>query len=486
MSGARGSATPRRNGRPPGLAVELAFLTSIAICAMAVTVACFGWDFDDSFIVYRYARNLLAGDGWRFNPGESVNASTSVLNTLAIALATLPGGDPRAAAHLLGGLWLLAAGVLTYRIFSPCFGRAYAAAAALPLVLHLGFNNTWGLEINLFIALCLLFVHLEQRRRRTWYLLGFILLARPEGGILLVGKTLVEVIRHRRLPLAGLARTGLVLLPWLAFSLYSFGSVLPATLAQKVWQGRSGLWGEQVLYRKHLASLQWQWWIAAPALLGVARMLLERSALLYLVAFALLQQAVYLALGLPAYHWYTAFLRFAFHLSALYGLGAALGYAGFLLVRAVARLRGSARISAAFEPVAAGILLAVSLLACSRVMASPPAVHANLEPYRKLSEQINREVPPGALAALEVGIVAYYTNREILDLTGLTSASGEFITGAGNDRFFELRPRVVVVHDRAWNMEEAILRDRRFPQHYRLGGVVRSPAYQDLLYYVLR
>jgi hypothetical protein len=451
-----------------------------------VTIGFFDWDFDDSFIVYRYVRNLLAGNGWRFNPGESVNASTSVLNTLAIALAALPGGDPRAAAHWLGGACLFAAGVLTRLVFAPRFGRAYGTAAALVIVVHLGFNRTWGLEINLFIALCLLFVLLEQRGRESWTLLGFIMLARPEGGILLVAKTLVDTARRRRLPFLGLARTALVLTPWLAFSLYRFGSLVPVTLGQKVWQGRSGLWGKNVLYSTHLASLRWEWWIAAPALLGIAVMLLEKSPVLYLLAFALIQQAAYLALGIPAYHWYTAFPLFVFHLSALYGLGAALGYGRQILLRRLPGLRGYARIRRVFDPAAAALLLVVSISLYQQVAASTPAAHANLAPYRRLAEEINREVPPGALAAVEVGILAYYTDREILDLTGLTGARGEFITGASNDLFFELRPRVVVVHDRAWNMEEAILRDRRFGQHYRLGGVVRSQGYQDVLYYVLR
>ena len=37
---------------------------------------------DDSFITYRYARNILAGDGFVYNPGEAVMGTTTPLYTL--------------------------------------------------------------------------------------------------------------------------------------------------------------------------------------------------------------------------------------------------------------------------------------------------------------------------------------------------------------------------------------------------------------------
>ena len=381
---------------------------------------------------------------------------------------------------------MLAAGILTLLLFSRRFGKAYGAASALSIVLFLGFNNTWGLEINLFISLCLLFVYLEGRGLNTWYVLGFILLARPDGGIFLVGRTLIETVKQRRLPLKGLVQTALVLMPWLAFSLSTFHSVFPVTLGQKVWQGESGFWGGELLYYNFLSSLHWKWWIAAPALLGIARMLREKSTLLYLVVFVFVQQATYVALNLPAYHWYTAFLLFVFHLSALYGLGAVFEYGKDSLFRILPSLPSVTRISSVFNPVVAVVLVAFSIYTYDRVTASPPPYHKNLDTYRKLSVTINQNVPPGTLAAAEVGILGYYTGREVLDLTGLTTARGEFITGANNDSFFELRPRVVVIHDPEWNMEDAITHDRRFSRSYKLGGIVRSPIYQDVLYYVLR
>ena len=48
---------------------------------------------DDSFITYRYARNILAGNGFVYNPGEKVLGTTTPLYTALMAAgAALSGG----------------------------------------------------------------------------------------------------------------------------------------------------------------------------------------------------------------------------------------------------------------------------------------------------------------------------------------------------------------------------------------------------------
>src|SRR5512141_1854778 len=48
---------------------------------------------DDSFITFRYARNLLAGQGFVYNPGERVQGTTTPLYTLLMTgLGALTGG----------------------------------------------------------------------------------------------------------------------------------------------------------------------------------------------------------------------------------------------------------------------------------------------------------------------------------------------------------------------------------------------------------
>ena len=48
---------------------------------------------DDAFITFRYARNILAGQGFVYNPGEAVLGTTTPLYTLLMAgLGALTGG----------------------------------------------------------------------------------------------------------------------------------------------------------------------------------------------------------------------------------------------------------------------------------------------------------------------------------------------------------------------------------------------------------
>ena len=48
---------------------------------------------DDSYITFRYARNLLAGEGFVYNPGVPVQGTTTPLYTLLMTgLGALAGG----------------------------------------------------------------------------------------------------------------------------------------------------------------------------------------------------------------------------------------------------------------------------------------------------------------------------------------------------------------------------------------------------------
>src|SRR5437660_5760906 len=68
---------------------------------------------DDSYISYRYARNLIHGLGLVYNAGERIEGYTNLLWTLLVAAGLELGIEPTALAKLLGGasalgvLWLV-------------------------------------------------------------------------------------------------------------------------------------------------------------------------------------------------------------------------------------------------------------------------------------------------------------------------------------------------------------------------------------------
>ncbi len=81
---------------------------------------------DDSYIFYRYAANLAAGEGAVFNPGERVEGFSSPAWTALLALATVLGFSPVDASKGLG----MAAALLTVVVVYVALKRSEATALA--------------------------------------------------------------------------------------------------------------------------------------------------------------------------------------------------------------------------------------------------------------------------------------------------------------------------------------------------------------------
>ncbi|HEX9091598.1 MAG TPA: hypothetical protein VF831_08915, partial [Anaerolineales bacterium] len=291
---------------PVGL-LYLVFVSAVIYLAFS------HWGYDDPYITYRYAHNLLAGRGFVYNPGEHVLSTTTPLFTLLLALggmfwADLPhlGILVGAASLALGGLflWDLArswktpavgwAGLLIYPFF--------------PLLL-----STLGSETPLYLTFCLGSFAFYTRQRYTGSALCAVLavLTRPDG-ILLVVVLAADFILQKRRPEPWRAIVVFLacLLPWLIFAWLYFGSPLPATLAAKQHQAAmaisqgfaSGFWSLVKEYARH-----WFYWIeAALALLGLAYAGSGGKRWLLLLAWSALYFASYSFLGVSRYFWYYA------------------------------------------------------------------------------------------------------------------------------------------------------------------------------------
>lgn len=449
------------NGRRllPVLAV-----TTIALYTAALVIRWLDADLDDALIVYRMAGNLVNGLGWCFNEHDVFNPSTSVLNPLLIAAIGSLVGEIRIAAHMLSGLWIFLSALLTRRLFYPHFSDPWATLSGLGVAHLLAALYVWGLETSFFVFLLFLFVWLEEKGRNVWPVSGLLVLARPDGLVIAGLKWIRSLVVQRSWSPAGLMQLTAVVAPWVVFSLVRFGRPFADTLQRKVWQGQSGYWGHGRVYLQGLLDLlfhsgPWNTLLFLGALPGVWLMVKKRSVLLYLVGFSAVQQLFYLFLNVPAYHWYFAVLRLTLLVCGLYAAGWAVTSLSSLLQRTAA-----GRLNRYLSACCTAMIPA--LLVCSILSIGWAANHRvrdiRNECYRKLIEAIDRECPDGDLAALEVGALGFYTDRTIVDLTGLTSSRGEFITGARNDLFFADPPMIVVLHAPPWHFEEALALDPRF------------------------
>ena len=435
--------------------------TAIALLLLAAvyTYHFLNWDFDDTYIIFRIVRNLLNGHGWAFNVGEVHNASTSVLNTVIVALAApLFSSNIPFAAHMLAGLWLSVAAVAFGWIFWQRFHAWVALGAGVGLIVMLADNVLWGLETHLFVALLGIFVVLEHRRKSSWAVIGLLTLARPDA-LLLAGVRWLRDVRWWPWPdgvagwresvraawvanRGGLLVFALVLAPWVMFSLITFHQVFPDTLSNKMWQGRSGFWGTGPVYLKGLlgyigGATPWRGAGYLLALPGLVFLIRDRSALLYVVAFAGVQQSAYALLNVPAYHWYFASFDVATVLAAFYGVGSIFQIVFEQHLRAAGR-----HVAVALYPRRAGIRRDAA-----RPLFGPHYPQDEREvSYRNVAAaMVANGIPAGPIALVEVGTFGYYLpDHSIIDLIGLASANPEYVTGRHSDRFFAAPPSTVL------------------------------------------
>jgi hypothetical protein len=200
---------------------------------------------DDAYITFRYARNLVEGVGFVYNPGERVLGTTTPLYTLLLAGLALATGsrDFSALALAVNALSGAASVGLLYALGRRFAGHRAPAVAAALLWAVAPYSVTFaigGMETDLTVALLLAasYAHVAGRPRAMVVLSALALLARPDTAILL-GLLWLDLALARlwKRQLVGVLREGLIalalLLPWLVFGTLYFGSPLTASVAAK-------------------------------------------------------------------------------------------------------------------------------------------------------------------------------------------------------------------------------------------------------------
>lgn len=258
MARKQGSTEPR--GRRPAARL-LIFALLLAALAGLFAYNVQHWFFlgDDCFISFRYAGNLVDGEGLVWNAGERVEGYTNFLWVLLMAAAMALGAAPEitsvaigiaAGAGLLGALLVFSA-----REWGPDDPFIWLAPFALATSRSFTAWCTGGLETMFFTLLLFLgvAVHLREREDRTALPLASSLffaaaaLTRPDGNLfaLVVGLFFAgEILMRRRRLRAGLVWA----LPYLAivgthllWRQAYYGYWLPNSFHAKV----PGAWWEQ-------------------------------------------------------------------------------------------------------------------------------------------------------------------------------------------------------------------------------------------------
>jgi hypothetical protein len=195
---------------------------------------------DDAYITFRYARNLITGQGFVYNPGEPVLGTTTPLYTLLLAtLASLTGFHDFPTLSITinalagaGAVWLL---YMLGKRFAGHWAPAVTAAILWAVAPYSVTFAIGGMETDLTVALLLAtsYAHLTDRPRAMAVLSALALLARPDTVILLGLLWFDLTLAKRRVPWQEGFITLALLVPWLIFGVLTFGSPLTNSIAAK-------------------------------------------------------------------------------------------------------------------------------------------------------------------------------------------------------------------------------------------------------------
>jgi arabinofuranosyltransferase len=408
--------------------VALAAVPPLAVFLVAerVIAGASGFPLDDSWIHLHFARNLAEGGGFAYNPGAPVAGSTAPLWTLALALAFAVLGATPVVAKVLGVVTTVAAALVMRRAaiawnVPPPLGLA--SAIALTWTGAMTWGALSGMEVSL-AALCVaaaLLAHAHGHVAATSALAASAALARPEAVLLLPLLALAAPFRVRRLATFTIV-AALVLSPAVGFSLATVGRPIPATAVAKVQGGLVGLllgvheplvttwisrpWEFLGAWVRWLASTHWLLPLAiVPGILIAWR---RQGPALALPGLALVVHP--LAMALLAPYRDPAFQegRYSIHLVPL---------ALLLLAVWAAPLEGARR------RVALIAYFAIALAALPAAAERYGWAVQNINGMQvRLGQWIDANLPRRARLALnDIGAIAWFSRREVIDLMGLVT-----------------------------------------------------------------
>jgi arabinofuranosyltransferase len=219
-------------------------LGGVVLIFYATAVLHFDYTPDDTFIYLRFAKNIIHGGGFAFNPGEPTYGVTSPLWTLLIAAGAWMNLSPVLVAKVLDLLFASFALVIFYLLaFEVIRERltAFLATFVFSANVWLLQSASSGMETSLSVLLVLSTVWYCMRNE---YLLasaicGFLTLVRPEGFCLflvIIGDLFLNSVDKRRAVGIGLVSVFIFFIivgPWLVFAKLVFGTIVPNTALAK-------------------------------------------------------------------------------------------------------------------------------------------------------------------------------------------------------------------------------------------------------------
>lgn len=390
------------------------------------------WGYDDPFITYRYAANLAHGMGFTYNPGERILSTTTPLFALLLTIPAAIFRDLPRAANLIGAASIALGGLLLWDL-GRTLNKPIAAWAGLLLYPTFFFlAMTIGSETPLYLAFCLgaLAAFAREKYALSAAACALALLARPDGALLpaILALAYLPNLRQRSIPWRAVLVFLAIAIPWYLFSWAYFGSPIPATLAAKQEQAR--LANSVTFTPGFLNVLKWfqaspVYWIEALLALGGASWMAIKDRRwwpflvwpgLYFLAYHLLQ--------VSTYYWYYTPLAPPFLAACGLGVEGLARGIQTLVNRQWRRSPGAAARPPEpwrwLERAAIGVIILLAGMQFNDLWSLHLNPDRRLLVYQQAGKWLAENTPQNAtVATLEVGIIGYYAQRDMIDFAGL-------------------------------------------------------------------
>jgi hypothetical protein len=429
------------------------FAICIVILALTARILPGPRTIDDSFITFRYARNLISGEGFVYNPGQRVMGTTTPLYTFLMAgLGALAGGPQADFPSLALGLNSVADALTCLLLWQlgKRFGSERAGGAAAVVWAIAPFSVTFaigGLETSVYVLLITATAYFYSGKRYflTALAAAGAFLTRVDALIFfapLALDWLVKILRKKeKLPawqvwLAFLLPT----LLWYGFATIYFGSPFPHSVAAKLVTYRIEPGGSLVRLIQHYANpfFEYNTFQAAGTALGLVlypflfvlgaiKAVRSESRSLPWIAYPWLYLAAFAIPNPLIFRWYLTPPLPAYFLFILIGLERVLTGI-FTGKQAKEPLQRGWRV---WVPLAVLVAWPVGLSLTEWRLhpdhgpdrPAPAMAFIQLELlYRQVADGLAGDLTPDSLlAAGDVGVLGFYTPARILDTVGLNS-----------------------------------------------------------------
>lgn len=376
---------------------------------------------DDAFISYRYAQNLMEGNGLVFNPGQRVEGYSNFLYVLMVAPAFLFLGG--SSIYFYSSLLNILAIVVTFHLFYNYMMSVAPKQSFLAGLLFCLYPSFWvwtasGMETAVVLLLQIAFIvtvarcstdHGEDRNQRFALILSVLLVLIRADGFILPFIAIIYFVIKRQYKIAGVfgAVLGLTLICILILRYFYYHDLLPNTVYAKV----SGPLIARVSY-----SLQ---------LLLVLGTLAGLMPFLYLVILNSGIELKSVSKNLDALRESISFENLFILIWIAYWIfiGGDVYYERFLLIVVPIGIIALAKIINAFDiPGAMPFISILIIIMYASIVLSDPRFSYSLVKYdcwQELGEYLAENHPGEVVATGAAGKIPYYSGLASIDMYGL-------------------------------------------------------------------